>query len=53
MKLTRYMTKEGYVTGLDDIFLQMADDKLLEFVQLLVSAAKACRKKLGRCGRNP
>lgn len=53
MKLTRYMTKEGYVTGLDDIFLQMADDKLLEFVQSLVSADKACRKKLGKCGRNP
>ena len=50
MKLTRYMTKEGYVTGLDDIFLQIADDKMLEFVQSLVSADKACRKKLGRCG---
>ena len=32
MKLTRYMTKQGYVAGLDDIFLQIADDKLLECV---------------------
>jgi hypothetical protein len=53
MKLTRYMTKQGYVTGLDDAFLQIADDKLLEIAPSLVSAHKACRKKLGRCSQRP
>lgn len=43
----RYMTKQGYAIGLDDVFLQIADDKLLEFVQAVVSAHKACLKKLG------
>lgn len=47
MKLTRYMTKQGYLIGLDDIMLQIADDKLLEFVQSMVAAHKACLKKLG------
>lgn len=41
------MTKHGYVVGLDDVILQIADDKLLEFVQAVVSAHKACHKKLG------
>ena len=49
MKLTRYMTKQGYTLGLDDVMLQIADDKLLEFVQSVLSAHKACLKKLGKC----
>jgi hypothetical protein len=49
MKLTRYMTKQGYTLGLDDVMLQIADDKLLEFVQSVLGAHKACLKKLGKC----
>jgi hypothetical protein len=49
MKLTRYMTKQGYLLGLDDVMLQIADDKLLEFVQSVLCAHKACLKKLGKC----
>jgi hypothetical protein len=43
------MTKQGYTLGLDDVMLQIADDKLIEFVQSVLGAHKACLKKLGKC----
>ena len=46
-KLTRYMTKQGYLEGLDDALLLISDDKLQYSVAALVTQHAACAKKIG------
>ena len=46
-KLTRYMSKQGYLDGLDDALLLICEDKLQDSAVAMVAQHKACLKKLG------
>lgn len=50
MKLTRFYGKAAYLATLDDALLLITEDKLSDFIPLMVAAARAAGKKLGKAG---